>query len=93
MSKKKTEKNKEADEEVVVETKKEENTTKKTNKKELKTLISLVEECELGRPLIIFRLSINDYLNQFYDEEEKLKNNEFIEPSITEDEFKKIIGG
>lgn len=91
MSKKKTEKNKETDEkeeDVAVETK----TTKKTTK-ELKTLISLVNECELGRPLIILRLSINDYLNQFYDEEEKLKNNEYIEPSITEDEFKKIIGG
>jgi len=75
-----------------------ENETPKKKKKakptgELKTLIELVNESSIPRPLMIILLDENDYLNQFYEEERKLAKAETIEPTITTGEFNKIIGG
>ena len=72
--------------------------SKKVSKKqkkeaEKKTLIELVNETNINRLYLINYLGDNDLLAQFYEEERKLEMKEYIEPSITEDEFKKIIGG
>lgn len=69
--------------------------SKKTNKpkEELKTLIELANNSDIDRFTLIIRLNKNGYLNQFYDEELKFTDGIYIKPSITESEFKKIIGG
>lgn len=70
-------------------------TTKKnppTKKGEKKTLIDLVAESEVGLMSIIMDLSQNGLLNQYRDELTQKENGIPIIPSITEAEFKKIIG-
>lgn len=58
----------------------------------LRTLIDLVDESQLRRKEIIVKLADNGYLNQFYEEEDKRRIGYPIEPTINENEFKKIIG-
>ena len=58
----------------------------------LKALIDLVTESNLRRKDIIVLLGKNGYLGQFYEEEDKRLNGLYVEPTITEQEFKKIIG-
>lgn len=57
-----------------------------------KPLIELVEESGIRRKDIIVRLAKNGYLGQFYEEEGKRLIGYPIEPTISEEEFKKIIG-
>ncbi len=65
----------------------------KNKNEELKTLFELVETSDLDKLTLILCLSRTGYLNQFYDEEDKYKENKYVEPSLTDDDFKKIIGG
>lgn len=58
----------------------------------LKTLIDLVNESGIRRKEIIVLLADNGYLGQFYEEEDKRKIGYPVKPTITEKEFKKIIG-
>ena len=58
----------------------------------LRTLIELVKESGIRRKDIIVRLANNGYLGQFYEEEEKKRIGYPIKPTISEQEFKKIIG-
>lgn len=71
------------------------NTKKSTTKKQSQkkqVLIDLVEQSSVDKISIIMDLSKNDLLKQYHDEI-RLKNLGVpIEPSITENEFKKIIG-
>lgn len=60
---------------------------KRTNNK--KTLKELVEESNIHYPKIILMLSANNLLKQY---EYELHTNEYVKPSMTESEFKKIIG-
>lgn len=86
MSKKETKK-----EEVVEDTSKKVTKNNKSNG-ELKTLIELVDNSKVGKFIIGVKLSKSGYLKQ-YHEEEKLRKGGFpIEPSMTEEEFNKIIG-
>ena len=87
MTKKKEEKTEEVPEE----------TPKKTSpngksKEEKKTLLELVKSSNKSDTLIIMELSRNGYLTQFYTEEKRVLNGLEVEPTITESEFKKIIG-
>lgn len=69
--------------------------TKKTTKKKTepqKTLIELVEESEVSLMSIIMDLSQNGLLNQYREEQIQKEQGIPIIPSITEAEFKKIIG-
>ena len=77
-------------EEVVEDTSKK--VTKNKSKGDLKTLIELVDNSKVGKFIIGVKLSKSGYLKQ-YHEEEKLRKGGFpIEPSMTEEEFNKIIG-
>ena len=70
-------------------------TTKKdapTKKEDKKTLIELVEESNAGFISIIMDLSQNGLLDQYRDELTQKEKGIAIIPSITEAEFKKIIG-
>lgn len=72
-----------------------EKNTKKSTKKDTtgkKTLIELVDESGVSLTSIVMDLSMNGLSDQ-YDEEVALKKAGMpIVPSITETEFKKIIG-
>jgi len=61
-------------------------------KGKLETLIDLVEKSDIRRKHIIVLLAEKGYLGQFYDEENKRRKGSYIEPTITEQEFEKIIG-
>ncbi len=78
---------------------KEDEKTNKTNKKpstkkeaDKKTLIELVEASSVDFISIIMDLSQNGLLNQYRDEITQKEQGIPIIPSITEAEFKKIIG-
>jgi hypothetical protein len=62
-------------------------TPKRNNTK--KTLKELVEESTVHYPKIILMLSANNLLKQY---EYELHTNEYVKPTMTESEFKKIIG-
>lgn len=69
--------------------------TKKTTKKKTepkKTLIELVEQSEVSLTSIIMDLSQNGLLDQYREELIQKEQGIPIIPSITEAEFKKIIG-
>ena len=68
-------------------------TSKNTGGKEpLKTLVELVENSDKSKTLIMMELSRKNYLSQFYSEEKKVLEGFIVEPTMTETEFKKIIG-
>lgn len=75
-------------EEKVVETKKSNNST---SKDELKTLIELVQESSVDKGDIIIELASTDYLKQYYTEERMQREGAYIKPTLSENEFKKII--
>ncbi len=58
----------------------------------LKTLVELVNESEIHRKDIIILLDRKGYLSQFYEEEDKIDSGLYVKPTLTEVEFKKIIG-
>ena len=68
--------------------------TKKTSKKdeEKKTLVELVESSNVKFTSIVMDLTEHDLLNQYREELEAQEKGITIIPSITEAEFKKIIG-
>ena len=68
--------------------------TKKTSKKdeEKKTLVELVESSNVKFTSIVMDLAEHDLLNQYREELEAQEKGITIIPSITEAEFKKIIG-
>lgn len=71
------------------------NTKKTTTKKQQskkQILIDLVEKAGVDEISIIMDLSKHGLLDQYYDEIRLKKIGVPIEPSITENEFKKIIG-
>lgn len=53
------------------------------------TLVELVEASDLPFPEIVLKLSMNNLLEQYNYE---LTTNEYVKPSLTLKEFKKIIG-
>lgn len=63
----------------------------KPSKKDKFTLVELVENSELHRPLIIMNLSRAGLFEQ-YEYEVENYGKEDIEPSLTEDEFNKLMG-
>ena len=66
---------------------------KKTDDAELKTLRELVDECRSVTPFSLFSsLSSKGYIEQYYDELDKYRKGLNIEPTITVEEFNKIIG-
>lgn len=67
------------------------NTTKK-NKGQKLVLIDLVEQSGVDEISLIMDLSKNGLLDQYHDEIRLKKLGVPIKPSITENEFKKIIG-
>ena len=87
MTKKKEEKTEEVPEETPKQT-----SPKGKSKEEKKTLLELVKSSKKSDTLIIMELSRNGYLTQFYTEEKRVLNGLEVEPTITESEFKKIIG-
>ena len=87
MTKKKEEKTEEVPEETPKKT-----IPKGKSKEEKKTLLELVKSSNKSDTLIIMELSRNGYLTQFYTEEKRVLNGLEVEPTITESEFKKIIG-
>lgn len=89
MSKKNEEK---IDEEIPEKETPKKETPKRKSKEELKTLLELVKNSDKSDTLIIMELSRNGYLTQYYTEEKRVLNGLEIEPSMTESEFKKIIG-
>lgn len=64
-------------------------TTPKKRNNNKKTLKELVEESNIHYPKIILMLSANNLLKQY---EYELHTNEYVKPTMTESEFKKIIG-
>jgi len=70
------------------------NTKKTSTKKQSKklVLIDLVEQSGVDEISIIMDLSKNGLLDQYHDEIRLKKLGVPIKPSITENEFKKIIG-
>ena len=62
------------------------------NKGDLKTLLELVENSTVSKFKIGINLSKKGYLKQYYEEERRHKAGFPIEPSMTELEFKRIIG-
>ena len=78
--------------------KEEKKSSKKGVKKEviphekLETLVDLVYKSNKNRKELIVLLANNDYLGQFYTEEDMRRNGLYVKPSLTESEFKKIIG-
>ena len=77
-------------EEVVEDTSKK--VTKNKSKGDLKTLIELVDNSKVGKFIIGVKLSKSGYLKQYHEEEKLMKGGFPIEPSMTEEEFNKIIG-
>lgn len=65
---------------------------KKKSKDELKVLYDLVKASDVGFLSIIMDLSKNGLLNQYYTEEKQREKGIPLIPTITEAEFKKIIG-
>ena len=63
-------------------------TPKKINNNK-KTLKELVEESNIHYPKIILMLSANNLLKQY---EYELHTNEYVKPTMTENEFNKLIG-
>ena len=61
----------------------------KSPKQDKKTLVELVESSNVHYPKIIMMLSSQDLLHQY---EYESTTNKHVEPSMTESEFKKIIG-
>ena len=66
--------------------------TKKTPKiiGEKKTLLELVQECDLKQSQITLELSRVNLLKQL---EYETRTNEYVEPSLTPSEFDKIMNG
>lgn len=58
----------------------------------LKTLVELVNDSELRRKDLLVLLDRKGYLSQFYEEEDKIDNGLYVKPTLSEVEFKKIIG-
>lgn len=58
----------------------------------LRTLVELVNNSNIHRKELLVLLDRKGYLGQFYDEEDKIENGLYVEPTISEVEFKKIIG-
>ena len=94
---------KEETEEIIEEVEEKKENKKSTSKKNkdkketedivvLKTLYELIISSPINTLQIISKLD-NDYLTQFYDEEDKFYKDEYVEPTLSEEEFKKIIGG
>lgn len=65
--------------------------TKKQNK-DKKTLVDLVQASDINKASIVMDLSMNGLLDQYREELNLKKQGVPITPSLTEDEFKKIIG-
>ena len=65
--------------------------TKKQNK-DKKTLVDLVQASDINKASIVMDLSMNGLLDQYREELNLKKQGVLITPSLTEDEFKKIIG-
>lgn len=63
-------------------------TPKKRNNTK-KTLKELVENSTVHYPKIILMLSANNLLKQY---EYELHTNEYVKPTLTENEFNKLIG-
>ena len=78
--------------EKIIEDEKKKKKQSKESKKELKTLYELVNDSEIDMTHIVIKLSMNGYLKQYEEEKEKIKQRNYVEPTITESEFKKIIG-
>jgi len=66
---------------------KEEKKVKKTKEKRY-TLKELVEKSNVRLPIIMFKLVLNGYYEQYIDE---LNTNEEIKPTLTVKEFDKIL--
>lgn len=75
-----------------VEEKNTKKSTKKKQSKDNKILVDLVEEFGVDKFSIIMDLSKNGLLDQYHEEIKLKELGVPIKPSITEDEFKKIIG-
>ena len=64
----------------------------KKESKDKKTLVDLVEASDISEISIIMDLSMAGLLDQYYEEINLKKQGMPIIPSLTEAEFKKIIG-
>ena len=64
-------------------------TTKKNTTSKKMTLVELVNESNKPFPEIVLKLSMNNLLKQY---EYESTTNEYVKPSLTLNEFKKIIG-
>ena len=73
-------------------TKKEENTEENKPKEELKVLFDLVQASNKDILSITMDLSKHELLDQYYYERKLKQKGIPLNPSITEAEFKKIIG-
>lgn len=74
---------------------KEEKEEKKSSakKEDLKTLLELVQiYSDIGDFQIFMNLSKHGYMEKYYEEQKRQKLGFEIEPIMTENEFKKIIG-
>jgi len=63
-----------------------------TVKKNLKVLSELVEQSDIPFTTIVLYLANEGLLEQYYDELE-LRKQYVLEPTITEEEFNKIVNG
>lgn len=54
-----------------------------------KTLVELVETSNIPYPELVLKLSMNNLLKQY---EYESTTNEYVKPSLTINEFKKIVG-
>lgn len=61
----------------------------KSPKQDKKTLVELVEASNVHFPKLILMLSSHGLLHQY---EYESTTNEHVEPSMTESEFKKLVG-
>lgn len=59
---------------------------------QLRTLIELVNESKIHRKEMLIILNNTDYLKKFYEEEDMMNKGLYVKPTISEIEFKKIIG-
>ena len=66
---------------------------KNTDNTELKTLYELVTTSDIDILKLVIQLSDAGYLNQFYDEERKIKHREYVKPTFSVKDFEKIIEG
>ena len=104
MSKKVEEEKTVTEEEVKTKPKKASKTTKKKEVKkqsskknvelelQVKSLVEFVNDSDISRKKLLILLDRKGYLSQFYEEEDMMKSGLYVKPTVTEDEFNKIIG-